>query len=293
MQPILDRAEQLFCRTIEFASKRASNGRLLRRAVHPELYDLTPEDLAALEAAGIDLKLRVKVTHDDAVNSARQNVRAVALSDAANAFVVGLNPANIRWRAILRAYAITVQVPTHKLQLKNDESHCKVCGVPSKERVDPVSNAYFVAAMGTCGDCEELYCAAQTLKWFSIADPPIPTTDDWKRFQQLVDVIAQSPPKSTSHAVAQLCKSVLGGDKYSRSYVMDTLGFTGVLKVAVQRGNLQKWTNWSNRAFGGHKFQEMPPPACQWRRSDGFNEAVVCELFPKVKIPEALLSSNA
>jgi hypothetical protein len=122
--------------------------------------------------------------------------------------------------------------------------------------------------------------SAIALRWFRESKPSKPTKHESNLLDSVLVAIDEAPPATTANGLDSLLRPILKGDKYSRRYLVETLALMGVLRNPRQAPDIDRWTRWENRDFGKHKNQEIIPPACNWRRSDGVRIARVRELLP-------------
>ncbi|MCA9193323.1 MAG: hypothetical protein KDB03_16240 [Planctomycetales bacterium] len=279
-----------FCRTLEAINNlKPKEQKAIRRAASGVFPDTLKEDREVARSCSIDTDLRQSYTHSECVSRVREVVQKCDLESLTQAFIAGLHPDRIRWRAPLQAFAACRNLPTHRVDLDKDmyTPACKVCGVEAKQEWMPVDLAFEIADCGLAGRSDkesvEPFEAAVCLEWFLSSQPPEPTKEDEKRLQQLIEIAASAPANTTAVKLVNLYTPVLGGDKYAGSYLVETLGLLGILVNPQQSGDFLVWTNWSKRAFGTGRNQEMLPPACGWRREFGLDANVLKQLFPNVQ----------
>ena len=270
-----------------------------QKAIHRATTGFEEKTLKAdkefARSLGLDPDLKVTYTHANAVNRIRTVVQKVSQESVINAFVVALDPAHTKWRAVLQAWAACTTMPAHKAILVKEafSPMCKICGVHPKDEWEPVYEGLSVATRGSASGLEtvEPFPAAMLLEWFLTADVPEPRAADWKSLREVFRIIDEAPSTTTANQLGELLKSVVPGDKYDRKSVVETLGYTGLLVNAEQPGDLQQWTNWRDRAYGNERNQEMAPPACGWRREAGLDVNIFKQLFPKLRMPKGLKST--
>lgn len=294
----LQQARKQFFKALELAGTlKGRDFKAIHRAAWGHYPDTKKADRAIAEAHGLNVDVRHTYSHATGVKRARDVVAMVELRAAVDAFVVGLNPDQIRWRAPLQAYAAVRQLPAHRADLDKEmfTPSCRVCAQTKETEWNPIPLAFQIAESGSVMYIEyvRVFDAAMCLEWFLAENSPRPQKADWKRLSELFRIAAGVPTGTTGNKLANLLKPVLGGDKYKRQAVIETLGFLGVLINPAQPGDLQQWTNWRDRAYGGERNQETAPPACGWRRQFGVDADICASLFPDVRIPKSLIGQRA
>ena len=250
------------------------------------------EAIASFKALKIDPRMRVKVKHNRVVSLAHVAAAEADVAAAATAFIRSTNApqnGNSMWLNPLRAISIIRQIPKHQFFSEDPDQDsplldCSLCGETRVTRWCPVKAAWDVRT-GWSGDDFEVLNQVMVARWFGQVDPPKATTKDVREFQKVLSIIGDAPAKATSQQISKtLVKQLKGTTEWS--FHLETLGFAGVLKVDRQPGNLQKWVDFCDRKKSLNV--EMRTPACHWRRSMGFDEAVFGELFPNVTLPRKL-----
>lgn len=267
---------------------------------HPELTELvttifrkagkrvfTPALQAQLRALGVQA-VPLPVSHEEVVRAAVQANGITTLASCASAFVAGLAVELAALRGPLRAFAVVAHFPDH---LPANPKGCRICGYNTRLLSGEYCAAGTLSALPTAGihgRVDDAYAAAQTLEWFATLPPVVPTREQVGRYEEVLDVIARAPGKATCNSLLKDLSSPLGGDKYHRLYVIETLGYCGVLHTKLGEPLLDQWVN--RRTIQDHpsKFNEAESPACFWKREFGFNGARFRELFPEVVLPAAL-----
>lgn len=216
---------------------------------------------------------------------------------ASHWFGRGLAPDSAIWRGVLRAYAVCCKLPAHKPELDEDayEPPCGICGQPASLEWCPVADGALLASSGLIGVMDEavsLLSASMCLEWFHKAAAPVVTKEDWQRVTELFKVIDGVPASTTATQLAKLLKPTIPGGDAERESLVETLGFSGLLVNPLVPGDMQEWTNWSQRPFGKGKNAEMYPPACGWRREIGVDADVFSALFPEARLPRTLAAAS-
>ena len=247
----------------------------------------TPALRTQLQGLGIQA-IPHSVSHDEVVRAATRSHGTTTLAQCANAFVAGLAIELAALRAPLRAFAVVAHFPDHR---PTNPKGCRVCGY----NVGLLSGEYCAAdnlsglpVSGIHGRVDDAYAAAQTLEWFAAFPPVVPTPEQVGRFEEVLDIIAQAPAKATCNSLHKELSGPLGGDKYNRLYVIETLGYCGILHTKLGEPLLDKWVDRRTIQEHPNKFNEAESPACFWKREFGFNGARFRELFPGVAFPTQL-----
>lgn len=239
---------------------------------------------AELGALGIPTSPRL-ISHEEVVRVAVAAREVTTLSRCANAFVAGLAIDLIALRAPLRAYCVVAHFPDHPLATPDK---CRVCGYAGRLLFYPGVTLSGVSACGIHGRVNDAYVAAQTLNWFATLPPITPSPSQVARFESVLDIVAKASATATCNSLRKDLSGPLGGDKDSRGYVLETLGYCGVLNTKQGEPLLDKWVNRDAIQEHPHKFNEAESPACYWKREFGFNGARFRELFPGAVLPAEL-----
>lgn len=247
----------------------------------------TPDQRAQLQGLGVQATPQ-PISHDEVVRAALLANRITTQASCANAFVAGLSIELAALRAPLRAFAVVAHFPDHQ---STNPKGCRVCGYNTGLLSGEYCAADSLSALPTSGihgRMDDAYAAAQTLEWFATVPPVVLTPDQVGRFEEVLGVIAQAPAKATCNSLLKDLSGLLGGDKYNRLYVIETLGYCGVLNTNLGEPLLDKWVD--RRTIHQHpgKFNEAESPACFWKREFGFNGARFRELFPEIALPTRL-----
>lgn len=247
----------------------------------------TPTLQAQLRALGIQTVPR-SVSHEEVVRAAVRASGTTTLVKCASAFVAGLAIDSAALRSPLRAFAVVAHFPDHT---PTTRKNCQVCGYSAKLLSGEYSSADALSglpASGIHGRVDEAFAAAQTLDWFATLPPVVPSREQIDRFEEVLNVIAQAPARATCNSLAKGLRGPLGGDTDSRLYVLETLGYCGVLPTPQGEPLLDRWVNRDSILEHPQKFNEAESPACFWKREFGFNGARFRELFPEVALPARL-----
>ena len=248
-------------------------------------YEDGDEVRGALREFGIEPTLAVKLKHSRIVSLAREAAAAADVALAASAFIISSNVEAefAQWQNPLRAISCIKQLPSHRFK---GSVSCDVCGAPNEDEWVPMDAAQQFPS-GYTAECWEVLDNTMIARWFAKADVPKPRGSDLKAFRAVLRVTSTVDPTFTAVKIAKELKKQLGGNVDTWRFFFETLGYAGVLKTDRQPGNLQEWTDASDRQGGGGR-SEAPPPSCHWRRSMGFDGDVWDELFPQVRLPKAL-----
>ncbi len=237
---------------------------------------LMAEDHEYAQSLGLEFQRSDRLPHDEAVDWLHDEIAKADADSIFRAFVVGLNPKQALWRAPMRAYAAYAHLPKHGYDPDTSyhERICKECGLTKFAEWKPVGLALMMTdgSLGySAAETIPLAESALSLNWFRTASPPAPSPADLALLESVLDALDQADPETTANGLDAVLKPMLKGDKYSRRAIIETLGLMGVLTNPRQAPDIDQWTPWEKRDFGKHKNQEIIPPACTWRRSEGVN----------------------
>lgn len=247
----------------------------------------TAEEIAFLHSLDIHPETVLHVTHAKAVARLRSAIVNTDLRAVADAFIVGLHPDRCVYRAGLRAYGIGMSFPAHSFQPHNRDNpspSCRTCGM---EATDEVSLAYLEMLRhrdGSCGFNHQPYYAAYALERFNESEPPKPTGDDFNRFNELLTIIRSADPGTTANVLANQFRSLAKGSKYTRRYILETLGYCSILETQDHKGFLDGWVPWIENGRPPTHNNELDTPVAWWKASDGINIKALRHFFPQGQI---------
>jgi len=255
-------------------------------------FEDVAELVSGLAELGVDVWAETEVSHSRLVSLAVKASAESDLSAAADAFILGADPAikdHGKWQQPLRALSLIHELPRHKYE--GYDGMCCVCGAGESSIWSPIKAAKLLPS-GYSGEEYEVLANTMFVRWFQRTERPKLNKKNVTFFNKLVKSINNVPANATAVKTAGLLKKEFGGDVYTWRYFMETLGFAGVLRVDRQPGNLQKWVDLHDRPQPRSK-NETPSPACHWRRGMGFDRNVFEQLFPTGRLPFALRSTDA
>jgi len=108
------------------------------------------------------------------------------------------------------------------------------------------------------------------LEQFENAPKLVPTDDDRKLWESIVQAIEAVAPATTASSLSASL-GVLPGNKSERSSLIGTLGIVSVLETARQSGFLQTFIPETGRESPPRRFVDDPYPVSWWTRADGVN----------------------
>lgn len=243
----------------------------------------TPNEMAYLHAQGIHPESTISVTHAKAVARLRKAVANADLRAVADAFIVGLDPDRCVHRAALRAYSIGMNFPAHSFQAHsraNPSPVCRTCGM-NETRDESVAYLEMLRHRdGACGFNDGPFPAAYSLEMFNDSDMPRPTSTDFERLNGLLRIIKNADPDATANSLENEIRPVLNGNRFTRRYVLETLGYCSILETKDHNGYLAKWIPWIENVRPPNQNNEMDLPTAWWRGRDGINVTALRHFFP-------------
>ena len=286
----LEEAESLYHRVLSNDDPRLSD---LVRDWCPWMCDKDAEMLHLKEMAlfGVGPNDVIVVAHSKIVSLAIEAVQSATVASAANAFVCSTKHADNSdfWMGPLQSLCVLGKLSKHG-QVDNP---CSICGMTETVSWNPIVSAQrdLTGLFYDEGIGAETLSHVTRLRWFNQIAPPIPSDQQRSLFSDAIETIAGCEPSFSAVRTAKELKKRLKGNESSWRYFVEILGFAGVLKTANQPGNLQVWTDVSNRRDKGPR-SETPPPACHWKRLMGFDSDVFSGLFPEFKLPKSLVAGG-
>ncbi|MBM3997081.1 MAG: hypothetical protein FJ303_23460 [Planctomycetes bacterium] len=247
----------------------------------------TPIDIIYLNSKGIFPDAAMSVGHSHAVARLRKAVAAADPRAVADAFIVGLQPDHCVHRAALRAYAVGRHFPAHSFKphtRDNPNPACTTCGMAAEIETAPAYMELLRHRDGACGFSDQPFYAAHALEMFAASDPPSPKREDYQRMNKLIRILRDAKPSATANEIADRIRPIVQGNKYTRTYIIETLGYCGILETPDHRGFHDGWVRWIDNVRPANRNNEMDLPAAWWRGKDGINLAALRHFFPHRQI---------
>lgn len=212
-----------------------------------------------------------RLTHQAIVKRAYAAVRMVDRKAVANAFVASLGSRRLDLRSALGSFAVFQHLPRHKDVVK--KGYCPVCGetisAPVKEDLNVLNFERF--KWGGVRHLNPLY-GAFDLERFKKTTPVRPAPLEVKLLKGILEVIDQSPAKTSAGTLNKLLASSLTSNKDERDVLIAILGYCGILENPKRPGFRKAFIRAESRE---EKYSEIHYPVCWWKRSDGINAEAV------------------
>ena len=217
--------------------------------------------------------------HDEAVHAAvavaaRSDVTAVAA-----AWVSSLTTRDLAARSAFGSHVVLQHLPEHGFTPSAEfhPSSCGVCGL--RETVTPPTALTYHIRHTTITD------AAADLATFATREAPRPTGEDVDRLHDVLDGIRALPPTAQLGDLHRALQSRLRSNKIERMFLLETLGFAGILCPADQRhysNGFVTYDHANSTQPAQHNKREWAYPVRWWTGADGVDDELVKRYFSTV-----------
>lgn len=217
--------------------------------------------------------------HDEAVSAA---VAVAARSDeaaVAAAWVSALTTRDLAARSAFGSHVVLQHLPEHGFTPSTEfhPSSCGVCGLP--ETVTPPTTLTYHLRNTTITD------AAADLTAFAAREAPRPTDEDVATLRAMLDAIRALPTTAQLGDLHGALRGTLRSNKIERTFLLETLGFAGILCPAGQSHYSDGFVTYdhANSAQPAqHSKREWSYPVRWWTGADGVDDDLVKRYFPSV-----------
>ncbi len=239
----------------------------------------TPEDFAYAKSCNVMFD-PVELDHAQALERLLGSISELSKRKVANAFLASLSTRRLDWRSALGSYAVFQHLFTHEPQL--EQQRCVLCGFYLKEKKHDFNVLNFERfKLGGVRHLDLIY-AAMDLALFLEDIIPEPTLADIQIFRSVVSAIEAAPVNVTGAALQSELGASLKSNKAERDVVVAILGYCGILDTPGHPAFSDAFIPINQRELPGTHFQDMPYPACWWKRANGINRTRLAEYFGHV-----------
>jgi hypothetical protein len=225
------------------------------------------------------------LSHDQVVTRLRDHARAFAARSVPDAFVATLGEGERAQRPLLMAYALAAHLPAHAFADALG-GHCGVCGAKRTNAL--VKDA---GANGTILPGDPLAALAVLDAW-SGRRLGASTPADREVLAAILRLVPTLPATAGEGKLNDAIRAarLVPGNKYVRRFVIESLGYAGVLSTAEHAGLLVAWSSFRARQARPNVRVEIDPPVSFWRARDGVNRAALEAHFSRVaaRLPRSL-----
>ena len=239
----------------------------------------SPKDMTYAKSAGMMFD-PMEVSHADVVKRVIAVIKKLSPQRVADGFLASLSTRRLDLRSALGSFAIHQFLSPHTFTTSTDP-YCTICGATNPKRGEDLNVLNFERhKWGGVRHDQPIY-ALFDLEQFRKSKIPTPTAEDLQIFRDLIDVIRNVPP-STSSAKLPKCLGSAGfkSSKPEREVIVQILGFCGILDAPAHPGYSKQFIPYSKRdepATG-----EMPYPVSWWRAKNGVNDKALQAFFGHV-----------
>ena len=242
---------------------------------------LSTAEQEALRASGVlPGQQPVDVRHDDALDRLQLAIGKADREHIAAAFVASLDSRPLVYRSALRSFAVGLHMAQHNWTGRDRNPSCRVCGMSKSDKVDLVEKEAGRYLSGIAGFTEP-FSAAYDLELFDGLPRVEPVKGDIEALQRLLKLVRTADEKETATQLVRKISGLITGDQYARSYVIETLGYCGILETPEHKGFFNGHIAFADRQARPHTRVDMEPPAVWWRGKHGMNEEALAFFFGK------------
>ena len=238
-----------------------------------EPKETSVEDFNYAKAAGYMFDNIVQ-THDEAIDIAFQELEKCDRKQITNLFLASLSAHNLDWRIGLPTFAVMQTFPKHNFTLQDKNSsqiYCKICGSENNTTVDlNFINQVRFSEGGIIG--VEIYDFAFLLFQQNKLSDIKPTSEDFRIFNEIMDLIAQCPDEEKPNSLQKKLRTIKGfkSNEEERRRLLETLGFCSLLETEKHKGFLSAFTNLGLAPNNG-RSSDWRYPVDWWKGKDGVN----------------------
>jgi hypothetical protein len=236
-------------------------------------YDLlspestSKEDFEYARAAGLVFD-PITITHDASVQWARDEFKRASKADIAASFLSGVGAHLAYARAALSAHAVLTHFPDHHFKATQG-MHCAICAQPDTSKIDLTfinKCRWNGAVIGREPVILAFYLQQQHAV---VIDPPTPS--DREAFCAILDLISASPPEETPRSLLKKVKKIPGlkFPAEEARYLLDTLGYAGILQTSEHQGFIYTYTG--HLAPAKSASSDWSYPVDFWTGAQGIN----------------------
>ncbi|OAT47179.1 hypothetical protein M997_1706 [Proteus hauseri ATCC 700826] len=203
-----------------------------------------------------------------------------------DAFIAGVGGSYPRGRSVLGAYHKLQTLPLHDYLEKSQYACCWICSDYNKPQY--INDSYFQYCLyyGNSYTGNTLY-AYLNLKHLLTTDPVIPTDNDKKVFNQLLDLLRIAPEDETPGCFEKRLNEakIISGDKYTKRGILQSLALIGVIPNQFISLSLDTWNNFGDITIMEQQLKntkgrsDMEMPWAGWNGALKINEEKVIVYF--------------
>ncbi len=240
-------------------------------------YDLlnpeatSPEDFDYACKAGLMFP-DVTMTHDEIVAAAIAEFKKADKASVADAFLVGIGQNIPYYRAALSAHAVMTHFPDHSFKSFTTEverTHCGVCAIYEDQKVR--SSFLNRCRWNGCIVSREPDWLYFYLRQHNQDAHPKPTDDDIRVFIDFLDAISASDAAETPTTLSKRLRKlkIVKLSVEESRYLLDTLGYCGILQSGKHRGFIDRYTNYLSPRKS--RSSDWGYPVDFWTGEDGID----------------------
>jgi hypothetical protein len=221
----------------------------------------------------------MSVHHDEAVGAAVAVAARTDVAAVAAAWVSALTTRDLAARSAFGSHVVLQHLPEHGFTPSTEflPSTCGVCGL--RETVPPPAPLTYHLRNTDITD------ATADLTAFAAREVPQPSDEDVARLHAMLDAIRALPPAAQLGDLHRALRGTLRSNKIERMFLLETLGFAGILCPADQRHYSDGFVTYDHANStqpAQHSKREWSYPVRWWTGADGVDDDLVKRYFPSV-----------
>lgn len=243
-------------------------------AVAPEEFDLAKRAGYMFDPSSI--------THDEANERARDEVRRVTRFELARAFAASLSTRRLEYRSALGSYALGRLLPEHAATAFRPSPYCRICGTLAGEQsVDWNVLNFERHKWGGVRHGLPEYIQFD-LRLFGRLEEVVPTETDWSILRAVLRAAASQPHDARPGDLTKALRGLFPANEAERRVVVEILGYTGILSPAARPSPFDVFIAVGERDTPPSAKNDWAYPASWWRGHDGVRADAVSYWFPEI-----------
>jgi hypothetical protein len=219
------------------------------------------------------------VHHDEAVRAAVAVAARTDVTAAAAAWVSALTTRDLSARSAFGSQVVLQHLPEHEYtpSTRFGSSSCGVCGM-GRTVTPPTTLRYHIRATNVAD-------ATADLTAFAAREVPRPSDEDVARLHAMLDAIRALPPTAQLGELHRALRDTLRSNKIERMFLLETLGFAGILCPADQQHYSDGFVTYDHANSTQprqHSKREWSYPVSWWTGADGVDDDLVKRYFSSV-----------
>ena len=215
-------------------------------------------------------------SHDEAVTVGIQLKDELSKKRVTDNFLSSLSSRDLKYRSGLSSLAILQSLPMHSFMHRENEGpeyQCGICACNSTCNLKSLAVSKFaITSVGSFASYGDIYAYALCLKLQDILEPKSPKETDVKIFSEMIAILRDLPSDATANDAQKAIRKIKGfkSNEEERRYLLETLGYCGILETEEHAGFLTKFTKLGLAPSKSHN-SDWSYPVSWWTGKDSVN----------------------